>query len=131
MRHRVKKIKFSHGRDANRMLVRKLAKNFVTNAKIETTLKKAKVLKSIVERLADKSKVETEANKNYLLSALNDKALVARMFKEVGSGFKDKVGGYVRVVKLGIQRADGAEMARLEWTHPIVIEEKTPKKING
>ena len=127
MRHRVKKIKFSQGRDANRMLVRKLAKNFITNARIETTLKKAKVLKSVVEKLVEKTKAETEANKNYLLKSLNDKNLVTRMFKEVGSGMKDKVGGYVRIVRLGIQRADGSEMARLEWTNPIVSLKEKPQ----
>lgn len=128
MRHRVKKIKFSHGRDANRMLVRKLAKNFVTNAKIETTLKKAKVLKSVIDRLVNKAKTETEANKNYLLKILDDKKLVARLYKEVGSISKSKVSGFVRIIRLGIQRADGSESARLEWTQPVVIEEKTAKK---
>ncbi|OGK11873.1 50S ribosomal protein L17 [Candidatus Roizmanbacteria bacterium RIFCSPLOWO2_01_FULL_37_12] len=113
------------------MLVRKLAKNFIVNAKLETTLKKAKVLKSVIESLVEKSKIETEANKNYLLKHLGDKKLIRQMFKEVGSGFKDRVGGYLRIVRLGIQRADGTETARLEWTRPIVIEEKTPKKTNG
>src|SRR3989344_7505307 len=98
MRHRVKKVKFKQGRDANKMLVRKLVRNFIANARIETTINKAKVLKSNLERLVEKAKKETEANKIYLLRILNDKKIVLRMFREVGHSLKDKVGGYVRIV---------------------------------
>lgn len=128
MRHRVKKIKFRRGRDANRMLIRKLVRNFITKAKIRTTLKKANVLKSAVERLIEKAKTETEANKNYLLRVFNDEDLVTRMFKEIGTALKDKVGGYVRIVKIGVRRSDGSEMARLEWVYPVVTEKKIPEK---
>ncbi len=131
MRHRVNKIRFKQGKDATRMLVRKLTVNFLTHSRIETTLKRAKVLKSVIEKLVEKAKVESEANKNKLLSAFNDKRLVDKMFKEIGKAMKDKVGGYVRIVRLGSGRDDGAEMARLEWAHPIVIEEKKLKKTNG
>ena len=113
------------------MLVRKLAVNFVTHSRIETTLKRAKVLKSVVEKLVEKAKVESEANKNSLLSILNNKKIVERMFKETGKAMKDKVGGYVRIVRLGIgRRDDGAEMARLEWAHPIVTNEKVVDQKN-
>ncbi len=131
MRHRIKKIKFRSGRDANNMLARKLAKNFLINAKITTTLKKAIVLKSIVERLVEKAKVETEANKNYLLRKLEDRRLVVRIFKEVGTSLKDKVGGYVRVVRLGARSSDGSEMARLEWTRPVIVEKFPSSSFRG
>jgi len=122
MRHRVKKIKFRLGRDANKMLVRKLAVNFISNAKIETTIKKAKVLKSIVEKLVEKAKVENEANKNYLLKMLDNKKLVSMMFEEVGQTLKDRVGGYIRIVRSGVRHSDGSAMARLEWVYPLVKE---------
>ena len=133
MRHRVNKIKFSKGKDAGKMMVRKLAKNFLTQAKIETTLKRVKVLKPVIERMVDKSKVFTEANKTYLLKLLNDSKLVDKMFNEIGKALKGKIGGYVRIVRLGAIRDDGAEIARLEWAYPIVSEVKTqqmePKKV--
>ena len=88
-------------------------------------------MKSVLENLVEKSKTETEANKNYLLKNLGDRKLVMQMFKEVGTGFKDRVGGYLRIVRLGIYRADGTESARLEWTRPLIKEEKTVKKTNG
>ncbi|OGK25084.1 50S ribosomal protein L17 [Candidatus Roizmanbacteria bacterium RIFCSPLOWO2_01_FULL_37_13] len=129
MRHGVKKIKFRSGRDANKMLMRKLAVNFIRNAKIETTLSKAKVLKSVVEKLVEKAKVENEANKNYLLKNFTDKKIVAMIFKDVGQTLKDKVGGYVRIVKLGARHSDGTAMARLEWVYPVVtVKEKLETK---
>ena len=124
MRHRVKKIKFRSGKDANRMLVRKLVKNFITNSKIVTTIKKAKVLKSVIEKLIEKAKVESEANKNILLKTIADKKLVFRMFKEIGVTLKDKVGGYVRIVRLGRRDSDRSEMARLEWVYPVVTSKE-------
>ena len=85
------------------MLVRKLIRNFITHGKLKTTLKKAKVLKSEIEKFVEKTKIKTEANKNFLLWTLNDKKLVKSAFEQIGATLKDKVGGYVRVVKLGLK----------------------------
>jgi len=128
MRHQVKKIKFSLGRDANRMLMRKLASNFFKNNKIETTLEKAKSLKSYLENLIGKAKENNEANKNHLLKYLGNIEVVEMMFKDIGPKLKDKMGGYIRIIKLGARFSDGAEVARLEWTLPIVVEKKTEIK---
>ena len=113
------------------MLVRKLVRNFIANARIETTINKAKVLKSNLERLVEKAKKETEANKIYLLRILNDKKIVLRMFREVGHSLKDKVGGYVRIVRLGVRSSDGSEMARLEWAYPVVKEASPSQSFRG
>lgn len=119
MRHRVKKIKIKKGKDANKMLMVKLLKNFFVQGKIITTVKKAKIIKSQIERLVEKSKFKTEANKNYLLRFIHDIKLVNLLFEKIGVTFKDVKGGCVRVVKIGQRQSDGAEMAKLEWTQPI------------
>lgn len=128
MRHGMKKIKFKQGKDANKALMRKLMVNFITHGKIQTTIKKAKVLKSEVERFVEKTKVETEANKNNLLKMIGDSELVKKSFEQIGKPLKDKIGGYVRVVRLGMRDSDGTEMAKLEWAYPVVREEKIPKR---
>lgn len=122
MRHRVKKIKFKRGKDSAKMLVRKLVVNFISNAKIETTLKKVKILKSLIEKLVEKTKIENEANKNYLTAMLGDKKLVDMSFKNLGPQLKGRKGGYVKIVKLGRRDSDGAEMGRLEWVGEIVVD---------
>lgn len=125
MYHRVKKIKFRQGKDANKMLVKKLSINFLAKGRITTTLKKVKVLKGIIEKLVEKAKEQSEANKNYLKQYVTDKQTMKFLFETVGPALKKTIGGYVKVVRLGRRDSDGAEVARLEWAYPIVIE--TPK----
>lgn len=127
MYHRIKKIKFRAGSDANQMLVKKLFLNFLKNGKITTTLKKTKVLKSVIERLVEKAKIQNEANKNYLMHYITDAKMTKFLFETVGPAIKKIAGGYVRIVRLGARESDGTEIARLEWAYPIVIEEKKPE----
>jgi len=129
MRHRVKKIKFKGGYDATRALVKKLAYNFLTRGKIKTTLKKAKVLKSTLEKLVEKMKEENEKNKMFFLSYFGQKRkLLPLFFKVIGPVFKEIKGGYVRIVKLGQRDSDGANQALVEWTKPVVYENFENKK---
>lgn len=122
MRHRMKKLKLGYGRDATRMLSRQLLRNFFLHGKMETTLSKARVLKTMVEQAVMKTKVNSEANKNVLLKMLEDTRLVKNLFANVGPALKDKNGGYVRIIKLGQRESDGAAMGRLTWAYPVVLE---------
>ncbi len=122
MRHRDKKIKFKGGKDANDMLIRKLAVNFFEKGKLTTTISKAKVLKSVVERLVEKAKEKTESNKNHLLHFGMTKTMIDLMFNSIGPALKKTVGGYVKVVRLGFRQSDGSMVASVEWAYPIVIE---------
>lgn len=128
MWHRIKKIKFRAGKDANKMLVKKLVLNFLEHGKIITSLKKTKVLKSVIEKLVEKAKEQSEANKNYLLHYITDKKITKFLFETVGPTLKKIVGGYVRVVRLNVRESDGSERARLEWVYPIMIETLKQKK---
>lgn len=122
MRHRIKKIKFRAGSDSNQMLVKKLFLNFLKWGKITTTLKKTKVLKTVVERLIEKAKIQSEANKNYLMHYITDAKMTKFLFETVGPTLKKIAGGYVRIVRLGARASDGTEIARLEWAYPILVE---------
>lgn len=120
MRHRVKKIKFSDGVDANRALVRKLAINFFLHGKLTTTLSKAKAIKPVIERLIEKMKVKTEANVNYLKHSLNNKEVLVIAYRDISPVIAKINGGYIRVIKLGQRESDGAEVGRVEWAYPII-----------
>lgn len=124
MRHGVKKIKFSKGKDAAVALIRKLSVNFLQRGKLTTTLKRAKVLKSVVEKLVEKAKEKSEANKNMLLRYLADWDLVGRMFSHVGPTFTKRTGGYVRLIRLGVTSTDGTQRARMEWTSPVILNDE-------
>jgi len=122
MRHKVKKIKFNFGKDANRALIRKLAVNFLDKGYLQTTLAKAKVLKSHLEKLVTKMKLKSEANKNFLLKYLASKKVVDDGFTRVGPALFKIQGGYVRIIKLGPRSSDGSPMAKVEWAYPVVKE---------
>jgi large subunit ribosomal protein L17 len=120
MRHRVKKIKFSDGIDANRALVRKLAVNFFLKGKLTTTLAKAKAIKPVIERLIEKMKEKTEANVNYLKQKLDSDEVLLIAYRDIGPVVAKINGGYVRIIKLGQRESDGAEVGRIEWVYPII-----------
>lgn len=124
MKHGVKKIKFSFGKNATKMLVRKLVYNFVTKGKITTTKAKAKVIQRVADHLVSKAKVRSEANKNVLLKSTGNVMLTNLMFDKVGPVFKDKTSGFTRFTRLGKRRSDGSEMILVEWTKPVILEEK-------
>ena len=120
MKHQVSKVKFRAGKDANKMLIKKLVYNFFSHGSLVTTAAKAKTLKMFVERLVEKTKEETTANKNYMLRYINSKDLLKHLYANVGPVVKDVRGGYVRIEKLHQRMSDGSPMARVSWAYPIV-----------
>lgn len=126
MRHRVKKIKFRRGKNANNMLMKKLAINFLERGKLTTTKAKAKALISYLEKLMTKAKEESEANKNVLLKRFGNRTIVHRLFKEIGPALKAKNSGFFKSTNFGQRMSDGSEQVKVEWTVPVIVEK--PKK---
>lgn len=134
MAKKSKKITFSFGKDANKMLERKLLKNFIVNGKLTSTEKKIKFLKKSIEKIVINAKKNTQATRNQISKKLADKKVEALLFEFILPALKDKKTGFVRAVKLNTRQSDGSKISRLEWTLPVVIEkkqevkEKTPVK---
>ena len=78
---------------------------------IKTTLPKAKELRRVVEPLITKAKSDSVANRRHVFSKLRDDAMVAKLFTELGPFYKDRPGGYVRILKAGFRTGDKAPMA--------------------
>lgn len=120
MRHGFINVKFGHGQDANQMLKRKLAVNFLLWGKIETTFAKVKVLKPIIEKIVTKIKGGTESDHNQLLKQLGNHDKLLENFKEIKTAMSKVNSGFVKIVKLGARASDGGQMARLIWAYPVV-----------
>lgn len=120
MKHGIKKIKFKKGKNANKMLVRKLLYNFVLYGKLTTTKSKAKVLKSSIERIINKAKTKTQANSNYIFKILNDRKIMNTIETQIAPIFKDKGEGCVKMISYGQRSSDGSEMVKVEWSQPII-----------
>ena len=88
-----------------------MANSLFLHEAIKTTLPKAKELRRVVEPLITKAKSDSVANRRHVFSKLRDDAMVAKLFTELGPFYKDRPGGYVRILKTGFRTGDKAPMA--------------------
>ena len=116
MRHMKAGRTFNRDTNARKALFIGLAKNLIEKEQIKTTLPKAKDLRSIVEKLITRAKVDTVANRRLTASELgnnSDKA-VKKLFSVLGPRYAKRPGGYTRVLKAGFRYGDAASMAIIE-----------------
>jgi large subunit ribosomal protein L17 len=111
MRH-LKKKKIGNGRDHARRLKRSLAASLIVHEKIKTTEARAKVTRSVVERLITKAKKADLHNMRQIFSALPKNA-AQKTIEVLGPKFKERKGGYTRIVRLG-KAKDGMPKVQLE-----------------
>jgi large subunit ribosomal protein L17 len=95
-------------------MMRNLITSLLREEKIHTTDPKAKELRRWVDRVITLGKQGTLHARRQVLSIVHDKAVVRKLFDTIGPRFKDRPGGYTRIVKLGIRRGDAAQMALIE-----------------
>ncbi|MCB0566113.1 MAG: 50S ribosomal protein L17 [Phaeodactylibacter sp.] len=110
--------KFNHlGRKSahRKALMRNLASALIEHKRINTTLAKAKALRTYVEPLVTKSKDNTTHSRRVVFSNLQNKEAVKELFDTIGPKVAGRPGGYVRVIKTGFRRSDGSEMAMIEF----------------
>ncbi len=109
------KKKFHRKRDQRKALFKVMAHHLIMNEKIKTTHQRAKYLKSIIEKLVSKAKKGDLSSLRYLLERLPKKSAY-KLFYEIAPKYKERTGGYVRVVKLPFKRLkDNAEMSLIEF----------------
>lgn len=115
MRHKVIKNAFSRRPGPRKALVRGLVDALVESGRIKTTLTKAKVLRSKVEKAVTRGKDDTVHSRRILAAQYPHGNTVETIFKEIAPRFKDRPGGYTRIVKLGERAGDKAPMAYIEF----------------
>lgn len=86
----------------------------VLKGRIKTTEAKAKEIRGIVEKLITRGKVVNLANRRMLISALGDASVAQKLFT-TAEGYKERQGGYLRVIKMGPRKGDAAAMAMIEF----------------
>ncbi|HIE47481.1 TPA: 50S ribosomal protein L17 [Candidatus Bipolaricaulota bacterium] len=115
MRHRRKVPKLSMTRSRRRSVLAGQAKALILHGKVDTTPARAKATQQLVERLVTWARRGDQAARRLAFAVLQDKEATHKLFEEIGPKYKDRPGGYTRVLKLGPRRGDGAEEARLTW----------------
>jgi large subunit ribosomal protein L17 len=113
MYKRIKGKKFSRKADQRRAFMRSMVANLILHEKIQTTKVRARQTANLTEKMITKAKAGDLASRRMLVAALPTEA-VAKLMTIVAPRFKDRKGGYTRVIKLGQRIKDGAPMAIVE-----------------
>jgi large subunit ribosomal protein L17 len=113
MRKRKKGRKFSLKSGQRRALLHSLLRSLVDKEKIETTEAKAKEMRSFAEKLITRAKQGSIADRRHITKALGD-GLAKKLIEKIAPTFKERKGGYTRVIKLGARSTDSARMAIIE-----------------
>ncbi len=115
MRHNVHGRKLGRTSAHREALFRNQLASLVEKERIRTTLHKAKELRPIAEKIVTQGKRGSVHARRLVGRWLPDRGLVKKLFDDIAPRFAERPGGYLRIVKLGPRRGDGAEMALLEF----------------
>ncbi len=114
MRHRYSGRKLNRTGSHRRAMFRNMAASLVRHEIIRTTLPKAKELRRVVEPLITLAKEDSVAKRRLAFARIRDKEAVAKLFNELGPRYRERPGGYLRILKCGYRPGDMAPMAYVE-----------------
>ena len=109
-------------------MMRGMVTLLLENGQVETTLSRAKEVRSIAEKMITLGKKNTLASRRAALAYITKEAVVTKVFVELAPLYADRNGGYTQIFKLGPRRGDGAEMAIVKLIDYVKPEEKDTKK---
>ena len=115
MRHGKKVNHLGRKAGHRKALLRNLTISLIEHKRINTTLAKAKALRVYAEPLVTKAKCNTMHSRRVVFSYLQNKEAIKELFGPVAEKVADRPGGYLRIIKTGFRRGDGAEMAMIEF----------------
>lgn len=114
MRHRMKGRKLNRTSSHRKAMFANMAAALIKHEQIKTTLPKAKELRSFVDKLITFGKKGSVADRRRAFAVLRDDAMVAKLFDTLADRYKERPGGYTRVLKAGFRYGDNAPMAIIE-----------------
>ncbi len=116
MRHQKSGRKLNRNSSHREAMFRNMAVSLLRHEQMITTLPKAKELRRVAEPLITLGKTSTVANRRLAYSRLRDREIVGKLFDDIGVRFKDRPGGYMRILKTGFRHGDSAPMALVQLT---------------
>ncbi|MCY4471275.1 MAG: 50S ribosomal protein L17 [Kistimonas sp.] len=114
MRHRKSGRKLNRNSSHRQAMFRNMTSSLVEHEIIKTTVPKAKELRRVVEPLITLAGEDSVAKRRLVFSRLRDKAAVGKLFSDLGPRYKERPGGYLRILKCGYRKGDAAPMAYVE-----------------
>lgn len=126
MRHHKSGRKLNRTSSHREAMFRNMAVSLLRHEQLATTLPKAKELRRVAEPLITLAKSATLANRRLAYSRLRDREMVGKLFDDIGVRFKDRPGGYLRILKTGYRRGDSAPMALVQLTERQAVSAAEP-----
>ena len=114
MRHHNANRKFGRGRNQRKALIRSLVRELFVHGRITTTLAKAKETRPYAEDFITKARIDSVASRRDVAKRMANNSIVGKLFAEIAPKYKDRNGGYTRILKTGQRLTDGAHMAIIE-----------------
>ncbi|EIJ43440.1 ribosomal protein L17 [Beggiatoa alba B18LD] len=114
MRHRNAGRQLSRNSSHRKAMFKNMAASLMRHEIIKTTLPKAKELRRVAEPLITLAKEDSVAKRRLAFARLRDREIVTKLFNELGPRYKERPGGYLRILKCGFRAGDKAPMAIVE-----------------
>jgi large subunit ribosomal protein L17 len=124
MRHRKSGRQLNRNSSHRKAMFRNMAGSLIEHELIKTTLPKAKELRRVAEPLITMAKEDNVAKRRLAFARLRDQAVVAKLFNELGPRYKERPGGYLRILKCGFRPGDKAPMAFVELVDRPVMQDE-------
>ena len=99
--------------EIDKHVFRNLASSLILYEKVKTTEAKAKSVRPIIEKVITKAKSDSLVNRRYIFSFLPQKQAAKKLIEELAKRFKDRPGGYTRIIKLGTRKGDAAKIVEI------------------
>ncbi len=115
MRHKLKGTKLNRTSSHRKAMFANMATALIMNEQIKTTVVKAKALRPIVEKLVSKARKGTLSARRDIISRIKDKVAAEKLMSVLASRYKERPGGYTRVIKAGFRYGDMAPIAYIEF----------------
>ena len=128
MKHKIGFNRLSRKAAHRKSLLRNMVTSLFRFERIKTTKAKAKEARKMAEKMITRAKLDSVANRRHIARDIQDKAVLAKLFTDIGGRFRDRPGGYTRIIKLGPRYGDSAEMVFLELVDRKDTKSKKPKK---
>lgn len=129
MQHQISQRKLGRTSSHRRAMFRNMVTSLITHDRIETTLPKAKEMRRIADRMVTLGKKGSLAARRQAAAYVKDNAAVQKLFSQFAERYKNRNGGYTRIIKLGNRHGDAAPMAIIEYVEADAsVEAAAPKK---
>lgn len=128
MKHRIGYNRLNRKASHRKAMINNMVTSLFKHERITTTIAKAQEVRRTAEKMVTKAKIDSVHNRRLIAKRIKDKAVLNKLFTDISVRFKERPGGYTRVLRVGRRNNDAAEMTILELVDKVVEEKKKPKK---